>query len=141
VPVSKLAETDLAASTATVQESVPEHPLPLHPVKMEPAEGDAVKVTLAPFGKADEQADPQAMPAGLLVILPLPAPVLLTERVKESPDVKSAETALAAFMVSVQVSVPVHPPLQPVKMEPADGDAVRVTTVLVGKADEQAGSQ
>ena len=77
----KLAVTDLAASVVTVQVLVPEHPLPLQPAKVEPAEEDAVNVTLVPVENADEQADPHVMPAGLLVTVPLPAPVLLTESV------------------------------------------------------------
>ena len=81
VPSVKLAVTDLAAVMLTVQVSVPEHPPPLQPTKLESPDGDAVSVTLVPFGKADEQVDPHVMPTGLLVIVPLPAPVLLTERV------------------------------------------------------------
>ena len=72
-----MAVTDLIAFTVTVQVSVPEHTPPLQPVKVEPAEGEAVSVTLVPFGKANEQVEPQSMPAGLLVTVPLPAPVLL----------------------------------------------------------------
>jgi hypothetical protein len=65
-----------------VQVPVPEHTLPLQPVKVEPVEEDAVKATTVLLLKADEQTDPQVMPAGLLVTVPLPAPVLLTVRVK-----------------------------------------------------------
>jgi len=74
----KFAVTDLAAVIVTEQVPVPEHPLPLQLVKLEPAEGDAVRVTLESVGKADEQADPQAIPAGLLFTVPVPVPVLLT---------------------------------------------------------------
>jgi len=43
---------------------------------------------------------------------------------------KVAVVVLAAFMVTVQVLVPVHPPPdQPVKVDPAAGAAVRVTAV------------
>jgi len=40
-----------------------------------------------------------------------------------------AVTALAAFMVSVQVAVPAQSPLQPAKTESAAGVGVRVTSV------------
>ncbi len=53
-------------------------PSPLHPLKVEPAAGLAVSVTLVPWSKLAEQVEPQLMPAGLLVTVPLPAPVLLT---------------------------------------------------------------
>ena len=46
-------------------------------------------------------------------------------------SVNVAETDLAAVMVTWQVSVPEHPsPLHPVKVEPAEAFAVKVTTVL-----------
>ena len=67
----------MAVDTVTVQVPVPVH-TPPQLAKVEPAEADAVSVTLVPSGNADEQAGPHAMPAGLLVAVPLPAPVLLT---------------------------------------------------------------
>ncbi len=66
----------------TVQEPVPEQPPPLQPVNVEPAAGVAVKVTAVPLANAAEHVVPQAMPAGALAIVPAPAPVLLTVRVK-----------------------------------------------------------
>ncbi|RMH01327.1 MAG: hypothetical protein D6699_06920 [Aquificota bacterium] len=53
---------------------------PLHPAKVEPAFGVAVSVTLVPELKLAEQVAPQFMPAGLLVTVPPPVPVLLTVR-------------------------------------------------------------
>ena len=133
VPSVKLAETDVAPVTVTVQVSVPEQPPPLQPEKIEPPVGEAVSVTLVPLRKADEQTAPHRMPGGPLVTLPLPAPVLLIERAKESPSAKSAETDTAPVTVTVHVSVPEHPPpLQPAKVEPAEGEAVSVTFVLLG---------
>ena len=80
VPNVKLAETDAAVVRVTVQVlSLPEHPLPLHPLKVEPSDGEAVKVTVVLASKEAEQVEPQVIPAGLLVTVPLPAPVLLTE--------------------------------------------------------------
>ena len=46
---------------------------------------------------------------------------------------KVAVTVFAAFMVSVQVPVPVQAPLQPAKVLPAAGVAVRVTLVPLVK--------
>ncbi len=54
---------------------------PDQPLKTEPAEGVAVRVTIVPELKLAEQVAPQFMPAGLLVTVPLPVPVLLTVRV------------------------------------------------------------
>jgi hypothetical protein len=42
---------------------------------------------------------------------------------------KAAVTFLAALMLTVQAPVPVQSPLQPAKVEPAAGVAVRVTLV------------
>lgn len=44
----------------------------------------------------------------------------------------------AELSVMVQVPVPVHePPLQPVNVDPPDGEAVNVTVVPVGNMPEQ----
>jgi hypothetical protein len=53
-----------------------------------------------------------------------------------------AVISTGAFMVTVQVPVPEHPPPdQPAKTEPENGWAVRVTSVPSGKDDEQLGPQ
>jgi hypothetical protein len=55
---------------------------------------------------------------------------------------KSAVTEPAAFIVTAQVPVPLHPPpLQPVKLDPLDADAVKVTLVLASKLAEQVAPQ
>jgi hypothetical protein len=56
---------------------VPLQPPPLQPTNTESAAGVAVKVTL-PL-KLAEQVVPQSIPAGLLVTVPLPEPLLATE--------------------------------------------------------------
>ena len=48
-----------------------------------------------------------------------------------------AVTDFAAFMVKMQVSVPVHAPDQPTKVDVASGVAVKVTTVPLSKLPEQ----
>ena len=50
-------------------------------------------------------------------------------RVLKRCGVKLAVTDCAALIVTVQMPVPVHAPLQPPKVEPAAGVAVRVTGV------------
>src|SRR6266403_1714391 len=123
-----------------VQVPVPEQPPPLQPVKVEPAAGVAVSVTAVPLVNEKAQVAPQEMPAGALVTVPLPAPVLLTVSEKLW-SAKVAVTDCAPLIVTVQEPVPVQPPLQPVKVEPAAGAAVRVTTVPVVKEVEHVAPQ
>src|SRR5206468_2488571 len=120
---------------------VPEQLPPLQPVKVEPAAGAAVRVTAVPVAYVAAQVAPHEIPAGLLVTVPVPAPVLLTVSVKDC-TAKVAVTVVAALSVTVQVPVPVQPPpLQPVKVEPAAGAAVRVTGVPVANAAEHVAPQ
>ena len=63
---------------ATVQVVEAPEQAPLQPVKPEPAAAPAVSVTFVPTVKSAAQAAAQAMPAGLLVTVPLPAPAELT---------------------------------------------------------------
>src|SRR5438046_3403099 len=135
--MANVAVTVVAALTVTVQVPVPEQPPPLQPLKMEPAAGAAVSVTEVPVANAAEQVAPQETPAGALVTVPLPAPALLTVSVKDWMA-KVAVTEVAALIVTVQVPVPEQPPpLQPLKVEPAAGAAVKVTAVPLANAAEQ----
>src|SRR4029453_3900304 len=128
-----------AALSVTLQVPVPEQPPPLQPMKVEPAAGAAVKVTVVPLVNAAAHVVPQEMPAGGL--LTVPAPVLLTVSV-EVCTAKVAVTVVAALSVTVQVPVPEHPPpLQPVKVEPAAGVAVKVTAVPLAYAAEHVAPQ
>ena len=63
--------------------------------------------------------------------VPLPVPALPTVSAKVWV-VKVAVTERAALMVTEQeAAVPVHAPLQPLKVEPAAGVAVSVTAVAL----------
>ena len=103
---------------------------PLQPVKLEPAAGVAVSVTTVSSKKLAAHVAPQLMPAGLLVIAPLPVPARLTDNVRNTgSSVKVAVTDRAALIVATQAPAPLHAPLHPAKLEPVAGLAVRVTTV------------
>jgi hypothetical protein len=52
-------------------------PVPLQPAKVEPEAGVAVSVTVVPLLNAAEQVLPQLIPAGLLVTVPFPVPLLV----------------------------------------------------------------
>src|SRR5258705_3117108 len=122
---AKVAVTAGAAFMVTAQVPVPVQPPPLQPVNVEPAAGVAVRVTTVPLVKPVAQVAPQEIPAGALVMLPLPAPDVATVSVNEDCT-NVAVTEAAALMVTVQAPVPVQPPpLQPVNVEPAAGVAVR----------------
>ncbi len=77
----KLAVTDLAALIVTTQVPVPEQPSPLQPVNVESGSFVADNVTPVLLLKKAEQAEPQVIPAGVLVTIPLPVPLLETDNV------------------------------------------------------------
>jgi hypothetical protein len=86
----KVAVTEAAAVTAHVP--VPEH-APLQPAKVEPAAGAAVRVTAVPGVKDCAQLAPQLIPAGVLVTVPVPVPLLVTDSVQVVPPVADPLTA------------------------------------------------
>jgi len=122
----KVAVTDWAAFIVTTQLPVPLHPAPLQLPNTDPLAGVAVNVTDVPLANDALHVAPQLIPAGLLVTVPLPLPALVTLRVYNC--VKLAFTACAAFIVTKQLPVPLHPaPLQPLNTDPLAGVAVSVT--------------
>src|SRR5439155_981985 len=103
------------------------------PVNVDPVAGVAVKMTAVPLANVAAHVAPQEMPAGALATVPTPVPTLLTMSVNLC-RVKVAVTPWAAVTVTVQVPAPVQaPPLQPVKVEPAAGVAVKLTAVPLVK--------
>jgi hypothetical protein len=69
-----------AVFIVTTQAPVPEQ-APLQPANEEPAAGEALRVTDVPGVKDCEQVAPQLMPAGALVTVPEPLPLLVTDKV------------------------------------------------------------
>src|ERR1041385_5439082 len=132
----KVAPTDFAASMVTLHAPVPLQE-PLQPADVEPVSGVAAKFTTAPFAKLAEHVVPQEIPAGELVTVPVPVPLLATVRVK-GPGfaVKVALTDFAASMVTLHAPVPLQAPPQPANVEPESGAAVKLTTVPLAKLAE-----
>jgi hypothetical protein len=113
----------------TTQVPVPEHPSPLQLLNLSLLDaGTAARVTRVFSVNGKEQVEPQLIPAGVLLIVPLPAPALETLRTNVF-RVKVAVTDLAAVIGTWQEPVPEQYPLQPVKVEPAAGVADRVTVM------------
>jgi hypothetical protein len=79
--IVKSAVTVVSPFKVTVQVPVPEQPPPDQPPNVEPEPAVAVSVTGVPAANACEQAEPQLMPAGMLLTLPEPLPDPLTLRV------------------------------------------------------------
>jgi hypothetical protein len=132
----KVAPTDFAASMVTLHAPVPLQE-PLQPANVEPVSGVAAKFTTAPFAKLAEHVVPQEIPAGELVTVPVPVPLLATVRVK-GPGfaVKVTLTDFAASMVTLHAPVPLQAPPQPANVEPESGAAVKLTTVPLAKLAE-----
>src|SRR5258706_11424606 len=101
---------------------------PLQLANDEPAAAVAVSVTEAASTKAAEHVAPQVMPAGVDVIVPDPVPIFAAVIVYVICE-KLAVIDFAASIVTWHVPVPVHAPLQPLKLECAAGVAVSVTGV------------
>src|SRR5437773_1872766 len=77
---AKVAVTEVAAFSVTMQVPVPEQPPPLQPVKVELASGVAVRVTAVPPANGAEQAATQATPEGTLLTVTRQVTDLVTLR-------------------------------------------------------------
>jgi len=90
-------------------------------------------VTFVPALKASVQSLGQVMPAGKEPKLPEPLTTVVSRWVGAGFAANVAVAVRVALMATVQVLVPVQtPPLQPEKLEPLCGVAVRVTEVPWG---------
>src|SRR6202795_510825 len=78
---TKVAVTVVFAEIVRVQVRMPLHPPPDHPPKVEPAAAAAVRMTCVFTRKLALQVVPQLIPDGVLVTVPEPLPITLTERV------------------------------------------------------------
>jgi hypothetical protein len=128
-PTVKVAVTLVAVVMETVHVPVPEH-APPQPANVEPLEGVAVSVTDVPWSNVALQAEPQLIPAGLDVTVPVPDPASVTA--STWPDsAKLTATDWAAVMETVQVlPVPEQPPPdQEATYDPVAGVAVSVTVM------------
>jgi hypothetical protein len=132
--VLKVAVTDVAALTVTMQVPVPVH-APDHPANVDPELAVAANVTEVPVAKLAVHVVPQLMPAGLLVTVPVPDPAFVTVsgNCVGAAVLNVAVTVVAAVGVTVHVPVPVQPPVHPANVEPAAGIAVNVTEVPLVK--------
>ena|SRR5947207_2256328 len=111
----KFAVTDLAALIVTVHWFPLTESHPVHPLKMERISGVAVSVTTAPRLYIAEHVDPQLIPPGLDVTVPVPIPrgplalltvslavtVKLPALVPEPPGVVTLTSPLVAVVGTV----------------------------------------
>jgi len=114
------------ADMPTVQVPVPEQ-APDQPEKVEPLPADAERMTVVSDTNDATQVEPQLMPEGALVTVPVPVPAFVTVRLKNTS--KFAVTLRACDIVTVQLPVPVQAPLQPVKTALPAAVAVRIVVV------------
>ena len=129
---TNVADTDRAAVIVVSQVPVPLQS-PLHPVKMLPFVGVAASDTAVLASSRIEQVAPQSMP--LPATVPVPPPALVTDNCHCWVNV--ADTVALALRVKLQPVVPVHGPLQPLKMLPALGVALSDTNVPASRCTEQ----
>lgn len=116
--------TLLFASINILQGPTPLH-APLHPTKFAPFDGVTIRVTLVPVVNDDEQAAPQLIPAGLLVMVPPQVEFTVSVLVLRA---NVAVVDLAASISTIQVlPVPLHAPAHPVNVEPDAAVAVSAT--------------
>ncbi|UWZ83054.1 hypothetical protein MOP44_21095 [Occallatibacter riparius] len=122
--------TEAADSSATVHVSLPVQ-APDHPAKVEPAAAVAVSVTDVPVGKLAEHVDPQLIPEGLLVTVPVPAPANATVSCAGGTVavLNVAETEVSPERLILHDAVPLQAPPHPEKVMP--DAAVAVSEMLV----------
>jgi len=130
-PAAKVAVTELAELKVRLHAAVPVH-APDQPLKTLLAAGVSVSVTGVFGGNVAEQVPGHAIPAGLLVTVPDPAPAMVTD--KASPAPKAAVTLSAPVTVRLQVAPEQAPPHPTKNVLP--GVSLRVTFVFWGNTAE-----
>jgi hypothetical protein len=121
--------------------ALPEQPW-FQPLNVKPASGTAVRVTFDPVAKVELHDDPQEMPLGDDVTVPVPFPFRAMLRVCDAAGWNVALTETLADIVTVQVGeVPAQAPAHPARTDPAAGDAVSVTLVPDAKPAVQVDPQ
>lgn len=106
-----VAVTELVPVSVTVQVVVPVQPD--QPPNVSFVAGVSVNVICVFCGNEAEQVVGQLIPAGLLVMVPLPVPAVVT--VNPIPGLKVALTVAAAVRVTLHVFVPEQLPPHPAK--------------------------
>ena len=81
VDEAKLAVTGVFVFIVRTHCPFPVQTPPDHPVNSEPVFGDAVSVMIAPALYVSEQSEPQLIPKGEDVVVPVPVPDFATDRV------------------------------------------------------------
>lgn len=131
-PVDCAAEVDVITHVP-----VPEQDAPLQPANALDPSGKAARV-IDVFAAKDAvqtvRLPPQSMPGGVLSTWPTPVPAVETVMVNGPVLSKAAWTACGAVMWRTHVPVPEQSPDQPSNDELGAGDAVSVTTAVVGYA-------
>jgi len=122
--VWNVAVAERSTSIPRRHDPVPEQ-APDQPTKVEPVVASAVSVTKTPCENACVHVEPQSIPAGELTIEP--APTFATVSVFCVSKIALAKRA--PVIVNVHGPVPEQPFVQPVKLEPAAGTAVSVTSL------------
>ena len=101
----------LASSvTEQVELVLPLQPPPLHPAKLNELVALAVRVTWVPLAKLALQLEGQLIPPGLLVIVPVPLPEVVTVSSEDAPLTKAAVTVTGLLTESWQLPAPLQPP-------------------------------
>lgn len=139
----KLAVTDFAASTVSVQVVPVPAQSPDHDANTHPEAGVAVSVTEVPSVNGPLQVDPQLMPEGVDRTVPVPVrptvTVYVTGREKVAVTCCAAEIAVKVHDVPEQD--PASSPDHPEKIDPEDAEAESDTSVPPVNDDEHVPGQ
>ena len=129
---TNVAVTVWMSSISTTHVPRPVH-APPHPANALPGTGIAVSVTSVPAGNDVAHVKPQLMPAGVLVIDPLPRSMTVSANWPGGTLENDALTNLLPSIVRSQTLVPLHAPPHPVKLNPGFGVATTLTGVPSAK--------